>query len=782
MKRGQAYGMVLANYPLAEIPESNRERIYAACREMSERNGDELFLWRIEDSPQLVAASVNINRGGPGKEHFMKLNEKKRIILAVAIIAITFLGEGYRAGSCAEGAAAPVTSSLKDGAASPKEDKSSSAVSLTYPLYDRAIEAFSGGGYAAAQGMFEQIVQLRNFPAEITEDAWRKLADCAYFLGEKNGAPSFNKAVEYYRTILSSYPDVRAGNDLVHYRLAKSYENLKSYRSAVEQLEALAAQYPSSLYVQDAFFSIGTMMEKDGKLERAVENYRLYLFRYPDGKYAKSACFSIGDCYYRLRQTVNADIWFRGAVKKWPDLQDLSREVLLHVGFHNYQMGRYAEAVSIFSLYVSLYPKDDSSRHVLYSLAYALAGMGQTGSAVKVFGGTMEQFPGTREARDSAISMVDLVVEKSGMKARVPTVFGEGLGYRDPLSVYDSFLAKYPQGELTEYLLYRKGYALFKGNRPIDAFLTFDRLLVLNPKGRYSEFGKRYLKMTAALVVGEYGKKDDHLAVADIYFRSYARHLLGYDDYATCYQMARSLVEVGLYAESLVLLKELMPREKDPNRRDGLIMFVAEINRLEGRDRDAEDLLMGLLSGSGLKNQAIVDRIKRDLARIYFLRGDWLKAARNYGDISNTGRSEMTALDFYRYAQALSRSKQYGQALANYRQTLKMVRDNPGRNPPRLLSESYLGIGECLYRENNFPAGLPMYQQALPGLNERKDLWWVNLRIGQGYTHLNRLELGEKAFAEAKATAKTGDPFVVKVIDSWKEDYLWHEQNRRYLE
>ncbi len=704
------------------------------------------------------------------------------IILAVVIATVILLVEGYHTGSRAEGMTAPATSSPKNGSLSPKEDKSSTSAPLTYPLYDRAVEAFAGGGYAAAQGMFEQIVKQQNFPAEITEDARRKLADCAYFLGAKHGAPSYLQAVDAYQSILSSYPDVRTGNDLVHYRLAKSFENLKSYRAAREQFEALATQYPSSPYIQEAFFGIGNMTEKDGRLERAIEGYRLYLFRYPEGKYAKLSCFAIGDCYYRLRQTVNADIWFRGAVKKWPDLQDLPRETLLHVGFHNYQMGRYAEAVPTFSLYVSLYPKDDRSRHVLYSLAHALAGMDQTGTAMKVFGGTMERFPGTREARDSAISMVDLAAEKLGVKAKIPVVFGGGHGYRDPLSAYDFFLARYPQGELAEYLLFRKGYALFKANRPLDAFQALDRLLVLNPKGRYSEEGKRYLKMTTALVVGEHQKKDNHLAVADMYFRSYARHQLGYDDYATCYQMARSLVEVGLYSESLVLLKELVRREQEPNRRDALVVFTAEINRLEGRERDAEELLLGLLAGSGSKNQGTVDRVKRDLARLYFLRGDWVKAVRHYEAMSNSGRSEMTALDFHRYARALSSSKQYGQALANYRQTVKLVQENPGRYPLQLLSESYLGIGECLYRENNVPAGLPVYQQALPGLNEHRDLWWVNFRIGQGYTRLDRPDLGEKAFAEAKAKAGTGDAFAVKMIDSWKEDHLWSEQNRRYLE
>lgn len=712
----------------------------------------------------------------------MKRNGKNLLIVAVVLATMTILVEGYRTGSRAEGITAPVTSSPKAGAVPVQDGRNSSAVPLTYPLYDRAMEAFAGGGYEAAQGMFEQIVQLQNFPAEITEDARRKLADCAYLLGGKNGDPAFNKAAESYRSILNAYPDVRAGNDLVHFRLAKSYENLKSYRLAGEQLEALVAQYPSSPYIQDAFLGMRNVMEKEGRLERAIENYRLYLYRYPDGAYAKIACFMIGDCYYRLRQTVNADIWFRGAVKKWPDLQDLPREILLHVGFHHYQLGRYAEAVSIFSLHVSLYPKDEASRHALYSLAHALAGMEQTGTAMMVFGGTIEQFPGTREARDSAISLVDLAVEKSGAKTKAPVVFGEAHGYHDPLSAYDFFLARHPQGELTEYLLYRKGCALFKGNRPIEAFLTFDRLLLLKPKGKFSEFGKRYLKMTAAIVVGEYEKKENHLAVADIYFRSYARHQLVYDDYVTCYQMARSLIEVGLYADSLVLLKELAQREKDANRRDGLITFTAEINRLEGRDRDAEELLLGLLAGNGLKNQEMINRIKRDLARIYSSKGDWVKTVRNYGDISNSGHPEMTVSDFLRYAQALTSLKQYGQALAYYRQTAKMIQDNPGRHPLHLLSESYLGIGECLYRENNVPAGLPMYQQALPGFNGRKDLWWVNFRIGQGYTRLNRSELGEKAFAEAKATVSAGDAFVAKMIDSWKEDNLWNEQNNRNLE
>jgi tetratricopeptide (TPR) repeat protein len=246
--------------------------------------------------------------------------------------------------------------------------------------------------------------------------------------------------------------------------------------------------------------------------------------------------------------------------------------------------------------------------------------------------------------------------------------------------------------------------------------------------------------------------------------------------------MARSLVELGLNADALVLLKELIPTEKDPSRRDNLRLFMAEINRREGRDQEAEAILVGMAEKSDSKNQGLAWRVKRDLASIYFRRGDWDKAVRTYGDIDQAGRSAMTALDYQRYAWALHISRQYGRAFSLYRQAAKMVQDAPGRYSPQLLSEAYIGMGGSLYRESDFSGGLQMYQLARPGLRERRDLWWVDLRIGQGYTRLDNPELVGKTFDEVKASANAGDAFAVKMIDAWKADALWNEKSRGLLQ
>ena len=91
-------------------------------------------------------------------------------------------------------------------------------------------------------------------------------------------------------------------------------------------------------------------------------------------------------------------------------------------------------------------------------------------------------------------------------------------------------------------------------------------------------------------------------------------------------------------------------------------------------------------------------------------------------------------------------------------------------------------MGDSLYRENNYADGVQMYQLARAGLRERRDLWWVDLRIGQGYTRLNNPELSGKTFAEVKAAAAASDAFAVKMIDAWKADALWYEQTKGLLE
>jgi len=62
----------------------------------------------------------------------------------------------------------------------------------------------------------------------------------------------------------------------------------------------------------------------------------------------------------------------------------------------------------------------------MYSLGHALAQKDQIISALKVFRATIDLYPGTREARDSAVSMIDLEVDRLRMKTKRPS-FSSGM-------------------------------------------------------------------------------------------------------------------------------------------------------------------------------------------------------------------------------------------------------------------------------------------------------------------------------------------------------------------
>ncbi|MDO8302151.1 MAG: tetratricopeptide repeat protein, partial [Sedimentisphaerales bacterium] len=305
----------------------------------------------------------------------MRQNWKHLTVIAAVLSTIYSLGAGKITRTGEARAAAPVGLSERGGREPSAVDAGTNSMVSGHPLYRKAVELYGGGRYAEAMEILAQIVDQRDVPAEIAEDALRKLADCAYFLGANDGQKFYNQAIQYYHKILAMYPDVRAGNDLVHYRLAKSYELMRNSQAAAEQFNALITNYPLSTHLQDVFLAIADIAEKEGKLEYAINEYRSYLFRNPDAKYARDASFMIGACYYRLGQPVNAELWFRTALKKWPDLKELPRKILRDLGFHNYQTRHYVEAISFLTLYLSLYPKDGDSPYVMYSLAHALAGM-----------------------------------------------------------------------------------------------------------------------------------------------------------------------------------------------------------------------------------------------------------------------------------------------------------------------------------------------------------------------------------------------------------------------
>ncbi len=659
------------------------------------------------------------------------------------------------------------------------------AVDKTFPgggLYETALRHFDAGRYEQALDIFKELNRQKLDP-ENKEKVLMRLADCSYYLGEKGAYRQFLAAVDYYKDILGRYTDQREGNPLVYYRLALSYEKLKFYYEALGIFEKLIAKYPDSPYVQEATFKAGMMLRETRKFAKAIERLSAYLKKYPDGQYARVAAFSIGDCYYQMRQKDNAEAWYAYVQKKWPTFgetpfKDIPQDASRNFGNHALQMRRFADAADAFSRYVSLYPGDENNKNMVYTLAGSYMEMNQFDAAVKLFSHVIERYPGSKEAQEAVFMLATIGVTNPGMK--FPSFMAGINNYYDPITTYDGLLAKSPTGNLAERLLFQKALALETYGKNKEAFDTYVLLLKQFPRGKYQDEGRKNLARNVTLLIDKYYETGDDVAVADIYFRVFAAGLMKNGDPEVLWKSGTSLKKIGLYDEATIAFSDMAKSPRDIREETKLLLMLADLDRLRGKENDAEEKLLGLLKKSA-KDVEGLKGIKLFLADIYYRKKLYEKAIPLYAEALGSGKDATggTALDYLNYATALSVKNMAVPAVANYQMAIKDYNSNRQQYSPDVAAKAYLGLGDSLYQGKKYQEGLPMYQQAFTVAREQNYKWWSLYHVGQGYMKLNNTTMAEASFNQLKENGKGG--FWEKVPDYWLEDSKWYDKNIRYL-
>lgn len=642
-----------------------------------------------------------------------------------------------------------------------RQQEEAKAITVAPPLLKEAISAYEAGKYDLALEAFKGAMS-QGFPdAALREKAERLTADCLYFLGMKGDRQALPAVVEQYKTVLKHYPDPAKENDVLYYRMAKSYEKLKFYYEAADAWKGLIVAYPDSTFIPEAMFRLGNMFHKTGKFNRAIERLIDYLKKYPDGVYAKMAYFTLGDCYYRMRQADLARVWFDDARKKWPEFGDIPRDILMNLGAHDFRVGRYAGAFHVFSLYVSLYPTDELSRGALYSMARAAEEMSETSLALKLYSLFMEKHPKSREAEDCVLAMANLGLSNPGLN--LPHYLADFDSYLAPLNAYDKILEKYPDGEQAARIHLLKANALGKYGRAKEAFAAYIELLSRFPRSRHSEESRKGLSDQADILLNEYFEKGDHAALSDLYFQSYAKGFLTLNDFDKAFKIGESLRKTCLYddaAEVYSILAEI-PKEREKENR--LIFALVEIYAAQEKYGDAEDKLLSLLKQGAVKDRKVINGAKRILADIYYKKGLFEKAVPLYAAVLDAAAAAEGGEVYRNYGRCLLSINMRQAAIVNYLKALRHYGRYPQKFNADILADVYTGLGDAYYGEMRYREGVAMYQQALAHISDDDGKKWLEYRIGQGYAGMKDLQKAESSFAQLKGAAE--GEFWPKVAD-----------------
>jgi tetratricopeptide (TPR) repeat protein len=632
-------------------------------------------------------------------------------------------------------------------------------------VLDNAVNAFKAEQYGRAIELIQALLKEGRPDQATLEKGLRLLADCHYAWGSRGDLRLLLTAVDQYKEILQRYPDPAVENDRLYHHLATSYEKLNFFYEASATWERLIIAYPDSPFLPEAMFKVGDVLRFTGKFARMADKLTAYLKKYPDGRFAKSAYFTIADSHYRMQKNDLAGRWFDEARRKWSDLHDIPQAVLFNMANNYFDSARFDDAFQIFSLCASLYPSSDFGKNTLFRAARAADEAGYASLAIKLYGSIMAEYPGDGLADECSLYLANLGVAKPGIKVSGNVTRLDD--YRDPLKTYQRLLSK-PEGraEFIEKTMLFKGIALEKRGLTRDAVANYLDMSNRFARGRYRDEVAKRLRNQALNLFKDYQAKEDHLAVADLYFQVKGRLNLA-DDFDTAFKTGQSLQTIGLYGEARALFTALAEKNKLNRDVSGVLtLAMAHLDLMEKKYGEAEGRLQNVLNEE--KNRRKNGNIKQTLADVYFKKGSFEEASKFYADALAGEKIERPSAVYVNYAQSLQNRQMTQAALKSYQNAYKDYQLHPDRYDAALLAELFVGLGEGHYGENRYKEGITMFRQALAHVSDADGKKWLLFKIGQGFARLRDFQEAEKSFAQIKEGQATD--FWIKIADLYIAD------------
>jgi TolA-binding protein len=539
----------------------------------------------------------------------------------------------------------------------------------------------------------------------------------------------------------------------------------------------LLGKYPNSAYIPEASFKVGEQLHRSGKYNQAADKLIAYLIKYRGGYFAKPAFYLVGDCYYKMQQSTSAEIWFRDAQKKWPDLTGIAKDILIDMGQHKYSLRRFDEAINIYSFYANLYPDDEKLKEVLLLLADSYKAAAQVSAALTIYNMIIDKFPESKEAQQSIMGMASLGVDKPGVK--MFSALRNMNYYKDPLEAYNSLLRKNITGEIAQIALLQKADALYKLKFNRKAANVYGEYLKLYPQGKQIAEAKKGLKLASFTLIEDNYQKKDYLAVADIYFNAFRTLPLQAEEYEIVNKMAISLKGINLNDEYVKIWKDYKNVCKDDKIIGKVMLNIAEGEMARYKYDEAEKILSELMALPAIKNTTLMVAVKNDLAEIAYRKGLYDKAANDFDAVINSSQSiNDPGMTFWHYAASLKGKKENSRALQNYLIAVKYLSQD--KQAATGSEDAYQETGDLFFQTNNFKSSLDMYNQASNKTSNPDLKSWSLFHIGQSYSRMDNHAEAQKTFSQIK-TQSGPEGFWTKIVDYYVADQKWWDKYGEYV-
>ena len=653
-----------------------------------------------------------------------------------------------------------------------KEKKESNS-----PVKDEAAQEYESGQYEAALNQYRVILQRKDLSSDLKETAVIRMADCYFQIGIKGNKQALFQAIEHYRSLINTYSGNKDAVAVARLRLARCYEHVTMYYEAIRELLNLREKHPDSSCNREATHLLGTIYYKQKKYREAAKEFEGYVKIYQNATDIKTIYFTIGECYSRINEYQKADKWYREALRRWPDVENLSQNDLMRLGSHYFRSGQYDPAIRILFVYINLYPDQDKSGEAMVMIAKSYIGKGDIPLGLRLLSLVMERFPETEEAEESVVTMANLGVDHPGIQ--LPRYILTGIDcYDNPIETYSRAVATSSNSADKEEIMLKRGRALATSKRYEEAFDDFCDLLERFKPGRKTKESRKNLVGTGEILVDRWFEQKDYAAIADLYFRARRNGLFEYGDFKMLFKIGKSLGETGLLSDARMVFNEMKGMKTSEHERGQIVLALARVYFDMGQYDEAVKGAQMIMNNPELSDRSRLQQAREIMGDICYRKEMYKKAARYYSAIIGSGDSGDNMSRVYKkYADTLKNEGFFPSALVNYERALNNSNNSTG-DDRNLRVGSYGGLGDCYFHEGHYEKSIDMYKKSLAQASDKDSNLWSLYWMGLGCVNLDNKAEADHIFTSLKE--KGQDEFWTALVDYSIDDKFWSDLYHRY--
>jgi TolA-binding protein len=178
-------------------------------------------------------------------------------------------------------------------------------------LYALGYVYYNQKKYSQALGYFKEFVSdLNGIDSQIIEDAHARLADC--YLAAKN----YDEAIRTYEKVAVNG---KTDKDYALFQKARAYVYMNREQEARRQFELLVSSYPSSRYLDDAYFQMADIDFQKQSYSAAVKGFTRMINETPKSTLIPAALLRRAQSYHNLQVYEQAIVDFRKILTEYSD-------------------------------------------------------------------------------------------------------------------------------------------------------------------------------------------------------------------------------------------------------------------------------------------------------------------------------------------------------------------------------------------------------------------------------------------------------------------------------